>query len=278
MNIKTKLIFVVFLIIMQTLSPSAVGEIIYQNKSELINDQLFISDQDLKYKNDQKSIHLKSLRNITSKNSKEAEIAIKNLYQLKNDGLLDAEYSLYALKNKLSIPDEIALNFLEESARNGYSISQLELANIYYKGEKVKKDLAKYHEWVEKAANSGNKIAMRENAINYFTGTGVEKNDEEGFLWINKLYTSSGRDFDDWGLLGKVYETGRGTPINLIKAYMCYDLEGTAGIEEKARIAPQMTPEQRAEGLRLSREWQEKNHVYTMQSLGLSRQKDSSYR
>ena len=112
----------------------------------------------------------------------------------------------------------------------------------------------------------------------YFSGTGVDRNDAMGFYWLNKLYTDYGPQFDDWDMLGEAHETGRGTPVDLAKAYMCYDLEGTAGIEEKARIAPKMTAEQRAEGLRLSHEWQEKNHVYTMQSLGLSRQSDGSYR
>ena len=278
MNITISAIFIALFAIIQTLSSAAIGETIYKNKRELINDQLFISDQDLKGKNDHKSIYLKSLRNITSDDNEEVERATKNLYQLKNDGLLDAEYSLYALRNNISIPESQAFSFLEESANKGYGISQLELSNLYYNGYKVKKSLEKYHEWVEKSANSGNELAMRENAINYFTGSGIKRDDKAGFLWIQKLYTSSGRDFDDWGLLGKVYETGRGTPIDLVKAYMCYDLEGTAGIEEKARIAPKMTAEQRAEGLRMSREWQEKNHVYTMQYLGLSRQSDGSYR
>ena len=78
-------------------------------------------------------------------------------------------------------------------------------------------------------------------------------------------------------MLGQVYEEGIGTPVDLVRAYMCYDELGTAGIEEKARIAPRMTAAQREEGLRLSYEWQKKYHSYTIRSLGLKRQKDGSY-
>ena len=149
---------------------------------------------------------------------------------------------------------------------------------MYLKGYLFPQDKKQSYKWIKEAAEGNNYEGMKYLSKYYFSGTGIEQNDALGFFWLRKLYEDYGPLFDDWDMLGTAYETGRGTPVDLVKAYMCYDLEGTAGIEEKARIAPQMTTEQRVEGLRLSHEWQEKNHVYTMQSLGLSRQKDGSYR
>ena len=206
------------------------------------------------------------------------EQAKDNFLQLQKRGVLDAEYSLFVYRDYFNIPQKTALGILEDAALKGHAISQEQISELYRNGLYYPVNPSASQMWMEKSATLGNSYAMRKTAKNYFLGYGKARDDKKGYEWLQKFYNKLGRSFDDWELLGKVYETGRGTPIDLVKAYMCYDLEGTAGIEEKARIAPQMTPEQRAEGLRLSREWQEKNHVYTMQSLGLSRQKDGSYR
>ncbi|WP_027705646.1 tetratricopeptide repeat protein [Zymobacter palmae] len=214
-------------------------------------------------------------------NSGETEKGIKGLTEMASEGILDAQFSLYKImtrKDSSKSMKEKAMEYLFSSAKSGYPPSQLELSLLYARGEFVEKNLFEYHKWTEKAALNGNADAMLNVSGDFYTGRGTDKDDDQGFLWLTKHMVTKGRYFSRWDLLGRAYETGRGTPIDLVKAYMCYDLEGTAGIEEKARIAPKMTTEQRAEGLRLSREWQEQNHAYTMQSLGLSRQKDGSYR
>ncbi|WP_414502193.1 tetratricopeptide repeat protein [Zymobacter sp. IVIA_5232.4 C2] len=257
----------------------AASRTIYNNSEELMDDQLKTSESKLQSSADsnEKDLYLLALRYA----SKDEEYKNKSrimLERLSKNGLSDAKRSLYTLRKELKITNERAEEYLLKSAQDGNAISQKELAYIYLNKKDSLDNKTEYKFWMEKAANSGNTEAMRETAVNYFIGNGVKRDDSMGALWLTRLYDKAGRHFDDWDLLGAVYETGRGTPIDLAKAYMCYDLEGTAGIEEKTRIAPKMTAEQRAEGLRLSREWQEKNHVYTMQSLGLSRQKDGSYR
>ena len=217
---------------------------------------------------------LKKLGDGKEENRKSKEI----LMMLSSQGISDANYSLFENRRILGITDKDAIQYLTKSAEEGYAAAQAKLGILFLNGEIVTQDNKESYKWIKAAAEKGNYDGMRYLSNYYFLGTGVDRDDTMGFYWQKKLYTDYGPLFDDWGMLGKVYESGRGTPIDLAKAYMCYDLEGTIGIEKKARIAPQMTPEQRAEGLRLSREWQEKNHVYTMQSLGLSRQKDGSYR
>ena len=222
-------------------------------------------------------IYLCALKTMSKKKEENSE-SKKTLIILSSQGIADASYSLFENRRSLDIKDKDAIQYLTKSAEAGYAAAQVELGILFLNGEMITQDSKEFYKWIKEAAEKGNYDGMKYLSKCYFSGTGVDRNDAIGFYWLNKLYTDYGPQFDDWDLLGNVYETGRGTSIDLVKAYMCYDLEGTAGIEEKARIAPQMTSEQRAEGLRLSREWQEKNHVYTMQSLGLSRQKDGSYR
>ena len=214
-------------------------------------------------------------------NSGETEKGIIGLTEMAYKGVLDAQFSLYKImsrKNPNRKTKEKAVEYLLSSAKSGYPPSQLELSLLYARGDFFEKNLVEYHKWTEQAALNGSAEAMLNISGDFYAGRGINPDENKGFFWLTKYFVTEGKDFSRWDLLGKAYETGRGTSIDLVKAYMCYDLEGTAGIEEKARIAPKMTSEQRAEGLRLSREWQEKNHVYTMQSLGLSRQKDGSYR
>lgn len=224
-----------------------------------------------------KEIYLCALKTIgdgkeQSKKSKEI------LIMLSSQNISDASYSLFENRRSLGIKDKDAIQYLIKSAEEGYAAAQVELGILFLNGKLVKQDSKESYNWLKAAAEKGNYDGMRYVSKCYFSGTGVDRNDAMGLYWLNKLFTDYGKLFDEWDMLGEAYETGRGTPVDLVKAYMFYDLEGTAGIEEKARIAPQMTSEQRAAGLRLSREWQEKNHVYTMQSLGLSRQSDGSYR
>ena len=224
-----------------------------------------------------KEIYLCALKIIGDRkeeNKKSKEI----LMTLSSQGIADANYSLYESRRSLGIADKDAIQYLTKAAKEGYAAAQTKLGILFLNGEIVTQDNKESYKWIKAAAEKGNYDGMRYVSNYYFSGTGVDRNDAMGFYWLNKLYTDYGKLFDEWDMLGEAYETGRGTPVDLAKAYMCYDIEGTAGIEEKARIAPKMTAEQRAEGLRLSREWQEKNHVYTMQSLGLSRQSDGSYR
>ena len=226
-------------------------------------------------------LNRKYFKYIELANSGATEKGITGLTEMASEGVLDAQFSLYKIMSRKGLSKstkEKAIEYLLSSAKSGYPPSQLELSLLYARGEFFEKNLLEYHKWTEQAALNGSADAMLNISGDFYAGRGINKDENKGFLWLTKYFITKGRDFSRWDLLGTAYETGRGTPVDLAKAYMCYDLEGTAGIDEKARIAPKMTAEQRAEGLRLSHEWQEKNHVYTMQYLGLSRQSDGSYR
>ena len=266
------------IIILTTLPIAAIGNVLYpepdKDQRKFAND---IFNIDCIHQVDDREKYLCAIKTAHG-TQEEKDRARKSLIFLSDKNILDAKYALFSIHGTLNIDNKQAIKYLVEAAEGGLPEAQLELGKLYLEGVFFHKDFKESFKWIRSAAEGKNYDGIKYLAKYYFSGTGVEKDDGLGFFWLRKLYESYGPQFDDWDMLGTAYETGRGTPIDLVKAYMCYDLEGTAGIEEKARIAPQMTPEQRAEGLRLSREWQEKNHVYTMQSLGLSRQKDGSYR
>lgn len=258
------------------------AHVLYQNRDDANFDfkktpasELYI----LVSKKDIRSRYLFAMHNVHTTGLLQVQGAAE-LKELASKNIADASFSLYKIASwaKLAnISKKQAVQYLEMSAKDGYPEAQIELATFYRDGVVFEKSLEKYHFWIEQAAQQKNLLGMQNLASNYFLGKGVDRDDQKGFFWLLNLYSIAGRDFNAWRMLAAAYEEGRGTSVDLAKAYMCFDLMGTAGIEEKARIAPRMTAAQRAEGLRLSQEWQQKNHVYTMQSLGLKRQKDGSY-
>ena len=273
MKIATNIYFVIFFSFLSTNLSKA--EILFKDREDIAK---YTFKMDCPNK-ESESIKIKYLCALKGIGKEETKLSFDTMKMLASENVSDAKYSLYTTREITGLDQKTAIFYLEEAAKDGLPAAQLRMAEIYQSGEEdVQQDYKLAFFWLEKAASNGEHTAMRRIAKYYFSGTAVKKDLKRGFNWINKLYIDSGRDFDDWGLLGTIYEEGIGTEINLTKAYMCYDIEGTAGIEEKARIAPKMTAEQRAEGLRLSHEWQEKNHVYTMQYLGLSRQSEGSYR
>lgn len=255
--------------------------ILYKNHDDADYDYNEVSISDLQVgacKKDQKAMYILALHKIHNKNEKVEGVQL--LERLAREGVTDAKHSLYAISSWVNVSDlspEKALNYLKEAAEEGYAVSQLDLAKAYIRGKLGKRNPEMSHYWLVKSAEQNNEDALRYVANDYYVGRGVPKDDAKGFEWLMVAYNKLGGRFNNWGWLGQAYEEGAGTAVDLTRAYMCYDMEGSAGIEKKARIAPHMTVAQQAEGLRLSQEWQKKYHSYTMQSLGLKRHSDGSY-
>ncbi len=270
-----------FLIVISFWAQCVYSITLYKNDEEIDYDFNTISMQELKKRTaggDNKAKYIMALHEVHDNFEKNK--GVEDLEKLARSDILDAKITLYTISSWVEVDgltNEKSIGYLKEATEEGLAEAQLELARVYMTGSTGKKDPKLSHYWLEKSAEQGNAEALVFTATNYYSGRGVPRDDKKGFEWIIKAYKIQGKKFDKWRMMGQAYERGRGTSKNLTQAYMCYDLLGTAGIEDKARIAPYMTPEQRAEGLRLSQEWQEKNHVYTMQSLGLTRQKDGSY-
>ena len=265
-----------------TLHITATASILYKTEDEAIHAYYTctLSEVETGANNgDARSLYLLAQHQIADNADK--SVSIHTLLGLANHGISDAKYSLYLI-SKQSVTNNLSkqdgLQYLFEAAEDSYTPAQKELAILYLYGNGIEHNDNKYHYWQDRAAQQGDSEAMISLARSYFAGKGTTRDNTKGFQWVLKALETEKSRFNDWDMLAQLYEQGRGTPVDLVKAYMCYDLEGTAGIDEKARIAPRMTEAERAEGLRLSREWQEQNHSYTFPALGLEHQPDGSYR
>ncbi|WP_110688072.1 tetratricopeptide repeat protein [Salinicola aestuarinus] len=205
-----------------------------------------------------------SYRNVREDGEKAFSI-FKSLW---DQGVADAGYSLFSMyyegfgvdKNR-----KVALGYLEESAEQGYALSQRTLAEAY-RGKDyedlVDEDYGKARYWYEEAVDNGDKRSAIALASMYYHGEGVEKDNTKTFEWaLRCTQLEYGTITAGFSTLAEFYEEGIGTDVDLVQAYKYYDLQGSAGAEGKQRLSSQMTDEQIEEARRQSLEWQDEHNV-----------------
>ena len=79
--------------------------------------------------------------------------------------------------------------------------------------------------------------------------------------WLNRAITEEDDMLAEHNI-AKLYAEGKGVAQDYVTAYMYYDLAGTAGAEEKSKLAERMTSEQVLEGMTRSHQWQDQHHSY----------------
>jgi hypothetical protein len=94
----------------------------------------------------------------------------------------------------------------------------------------------------------------------YANGLGVPKDDTEAVKWFRKAADEG--DAQAQTELGSMYAFGLGVPKDEAEAYKWYLLAAAQGNEQARRgidlIEKRLTPEQRAEGQRMAREFKPK--------------------
>ncbi|MGQ7246719.1 tetratricopeptide repeat protein [Halomonas sp. V046] len=181
------------------------------------------------------------------------------------------------------VDEDKALEYLVAAADDGLLIAQRELGRAYV-GKKeweglVEPDIEKGIYWLERAGNAGDLKSARAMASLYSQGTLVEKDDALAFDWLLKSSESRyGVDSFSFPHLVTFFEEGIGTQTDLVQAYKYADLQGTAGIEDKQRLAALMTEEQVNEAIDASRTWQEEHRIFVPSYRGVRYQSDGSYR
>lgn len=190
-------------------------------------------------------------------------------------GVVDAGfvlYEIYASGNGVENNPEIALFYLSSSAEEGYIKSQRILGMDYYGWstyDLVETDYIKARDWLEKAAEQGDKYSATGLVEIYSSGKGGVADEDMAFKWLSRIPSMQyGNMLIGFDLLGKYYEEGIGTEVDLVQAYKYYDLQGTAGISEKQRILPLMTPEQVDEAVEMSHDWQIEHNISLPNSEG----------
>ncbi|WIX34214.1 tetratricopeptide repeat protein [Salinicola sp. JS01] len=158
-----------------------------------------------------------------------------------------------------------ALDLLVSSAKLGLLSAQSVLGRAYWGqnyGDLVSRNMEKSIYWLKKASDSGDAKSAFGLAYIYEKGVGVDRNYSEAYKWRERSVSLKYNMSQGYFLpLAEYYENGIGTKVDLVKAYKCYDLSGTAGVEGKQRIAKKMTQEQIDEALRQSKEWQKEHNV-----------------
>ena len=109
-------------------------------------------------------------------------------------------------------------------AEKGDAAAQYFLGNMYRTGQGVAKDEVEAVKWYRKAADQGNAFAQNNLGVMYANGLGVEEDDVEAYKW-----------------------------------FLLSGAQGTEQAKEKIPIIEKsLTPEQRAQGEKLAREFKKK--------------------
>jgi TPR repeat protein len=131
---------------------------------------------------------------------------------------------------------------------------------MYTFGDGVAQDHAEAVRWYRKAADQDNVNALFNLGVQYDKGQGVREDYTEAAKYYRKAA--------DQGLgqaqfnLGLKYKIGQGVAQDCIQAHMWFNLAGAAGnadaVEERDKVAREMTQDQIAKAQRLAREWKPK--------------------
>jgi TPR repeat protein len=154
-----------------------------------------------------------------------------------------------------------ALKWYQKAADQGHLEAQTNLGAMYEYGNGVKKDGKKAFQLYRKAAERGHAKAQTLLGVLLLNGKEVEKDNKEGAKWINKA-AEQGYPMPQ-SVLGLIYENGLGVTEDFVIAYAWYEIAAVNGSADgragKGRIVKGMTPDQIAEGQKLSREMVKKN-------------------
>lgn len=185
------------------------------------------------------------------------------------------------------------------AAEAGDSKAQVELGNMYLKGENTPVNYQEALSWYEKAADQGNANGMFNIGVMHDNGFHVQKNLDEAFKWYQKaaaldfpealynlgvMYEYGQGVARDYGKaqeyylkaaemgepssqfsMGLLYEKGLGVERDPVLAYMWWDITGRGHIHaehNRDSLIEELTPEQLGEAKRLADKWRtEHAHV-----------------
>ena len=112
-------------------------------------------------------------------------------------------------------------------ALQGNCISQYDVANKYYSGTELKKNLQTAFEWFKLSAEQGYASAQNSLGIMYEDGEGVEQNYQEAMNWYRKS-AEQGNPCAQYNL-GQLYRKGQGVTENKEEAVKWYKLSAEQG-------------------------------------------------
>ncbi len=198
--------------------------------------------------------------------SKPTDDAFAQLLSKAQAGDTLAQHDLaYRYKMGTGVPQDYAEagKWYRKAAEQGDADSQLNLGMMYQNGFGVQKDQREAAKWYESAAEQGNAVAEFFLGGIYERGEGVTRDYQRAAQWYEKAADQG--DTGSMFALGVMYEHGRGVPQDFTTAYMWFNLWQASDPKfsspflkmrsDRDELGKMMTPEQIAEGQRLTREW-----------------------
>ncbi len=150
-----------------------------------------------------------------------------------------------------------ALKWFRKAADQGDAIGQVNLGVAYANGQGVATDEAEAVRWYHMAAVQGYEIAQLYLGEMYTDGRGVAKDEVETLKWYRKAAEQGNAKAQN--SLGFIYYNGQGVVKDEVEAYKWWLLAGAQAYENAKENIPKiegaLTPDQRAEGQRLAREF-----------------------
>ena len=149
---------------------------------------------------------------------------------------------------------------LKEKATTGDAFSQRCFGSALLFGNGIRKNEKEAVVWLTRAADQGDASAQFLLGGCYSEGMGVRVDSKKG-IQLYRLAAEQGHARAQ-AVLGICYGSGQGVSQNLVQAYAWCNVAAANGAEDAANIRSAilkgMTPEQIAEGRRLSREYADK--------------------
>ena len=126
---------------------------------------------------------------------------------------------------KLAKYEQLKLPELLRRANKNDAWAQFELGSRFNYGRNAPKNNTEALSWLRRAAQNGQRDAQRLLAVKLYNGYDVAVDHDEALLWAQRLAESG--DAPGQVMLGNMYANGEGSPRDLVRAYMWYDIAAT---------------------------------------------------
>ena len=140
---------------------------------------------------------------------------------------------------KLAKYEQLKLPELIRRANANDAWAQFELGSRFNYGRNAPKNNTEALSWLRRAAKNGQPDAQRLLAVKLYNGYDVAVDHDEALLWAQRLAESG--DVPGQLMLGNMYANGEGSPRDLVRAYMWYDIAATMAQQSAADPAVQPT-------------------------------------
>jgi TPR repeat protein len=126
---------------------------------------------------------------------------------------------------KLAKYEQLKLPELVRRANANDAWAQFELGSRFNYGRNAPKNNSEALSWLRRAAQNGQRDAQRLLAVKLYNGYDIAVDHDEALLWAQRLAESG--DAPGQLMLGNMYANGEGSPRDLVRAYMWYDIAAT---------------------------------------------------